>query len=106
MTQPTKPTQPTQDTQDMPTSTPARTTIQKLREARGWNQMELAYRAGVSLSTISNIEAGQQVPRVTLARHLAEILGVSETTIEWLSYPRRKRKSKATQEPPLEMPAE
>lgn len=74
---------------------PEERTIRRLREARGWNQIDLAYHAGVSLSTISSIETGQQEPRIHMARKLAEILGVSVADIVWVrASVRRQRKKK------------
>lgn len=80
-----------------------RKTVKQLREERGWKQIDLAYHAGVSLSTVSNIEAGQQDPRITVARKIAETLGVSVDAIEWIiAAERRPRKGGKTAQPPAD----
>jgi transcriptional regulator with XRE-family HTH domain len=60
-----------------------RKTIRQLRGARGLTQFELAAKAGVSLSSVVNIEAGRQEPRVSLAEKIAGALGVSVGDIAW-----------------------
>lgn len=71
-----------------------RKTVKQLREERGWKQIDLAYHAGISLSSVSNIEAGQQDPRVSIARKIANTLGVSVDAIEWVqAAERRPRKT-------------
>lgn len=51
-------------------------TIKELREDRGWTQLELANRLGVTPSTIYNWERGRFEPRLGQARDLARELGV------------------------------
>ena len=51
-------------------------TIRQLREARGWTQLELAYRLGVTPVTIYNWERGRTEPRVSQFRQLARLFGV------------------------------
>lgn len=51
-----------------------RSKLTMLREARGWNQVELAQRSGVAQSTISRIERGSGVLLGT-ANALARALG-------------------------------
>lgn len=60
-----------------------RKTVKQLREERGWKQIDLAYHAGTSLSTISNIEARKQEPRIALAQRIADALGVSLDAVDW-----------------------
>ncbi len=52
-------------------------TIRQLREERGWTQLELAYRLGVTPVTIYNWERGRTEPRVSQFRQLARTFGVS-----------------------------
>ncbi len=40
--------------------------IKELRVTKGWSQMELATRAGLSITTIVNMEAGKPVQRTTM----------------------------------------
>jgi len=58
-----------------------------LREAREralLTQQELAARSGVTVSTISRVESGQQAARIGTLRKLAEALGRdAETLIDW-----------------------
>ena len=51
-------------------------TIEELRRARGWTQLELANRLGVTPSTIYNWERGRYEPRVSQLRDLARLFGV------------------------------
>jgi len=54
----------------------------RAREQRGWNQQELAARAGIRYETISRIENGvHKEPRVYVAVALAKALG---TTVDYL----------------------
>ncbi len=52
-------------------------TIRTLREERGWTQLELASRLGVTPVTIYNWERGRTEPRVSQFRQLARLFGVS-----------------------------
>ena len=52
-------------------------TIRQLRGERGWTQLHLAIRLGVTPVTIYNWERGNSEPRVTQFRHLARLFGVS-----------------------------
>ena len=52
-------------------------TIRQLRQERGWSQMELALRLGLSQGTISDWERGLAVPRPKMQVRLAELFGVS-----------------------------
>lgn len=51
-------------------------TIEELRKARGWTQLELANQLGVTPSTIYNWERGRYEPRVSQLRDLARVFGV------------------------------
>jgi DNA-binding XRE family transcriptional regulator len=80
-----------------------RKTVRQLREEHGWKQIDLAYHAGISLSSVSNIEAGQQDPRISIARKIADALGVSVDAIEWvIAAERRPRKSGKQAQPAAE----
>ena len=52
-------------------------TIRELREERGWTQLELAYKAGVTPATVSNWERGVFEPKASQLRALARLFGVS-----------------------------
>lgn len=56
---------------------------QVLREKRGWSRVELARKAGVSLSAIDKLERGETQPRRQTMRKLAEAL---ETSAGYLMY--------------------
>ena len=64
--------------------TTERKTLKALREERKWNQIEVAYRVHVSLSTISNLETGRHLPHMKLAQDIAALFGVSLDSIEWV----------------------
>jgi transcriptional regulator with XRE-family HTH domain len=49
--------------------------VRSLRERKGWSQSELARRAGIGVSTLSEIEAGQSAPRLDTLVALAHALG-------------------------------
>lgn len=51
--------------------------LQKFREEKGFTQLKLAVRSGVSQGTISMIEGGKRVPTVFIAKKLADVLGVT-----------------------------
>jgi transcriptional regulator with XRE-family HTH domain len=53
----------------------------QLREARGWNQEDLAHASGLSVKTISRFENGRHDGRRSTVRYLAEGLGVEESEI-------------------------
>ena len=50
--------------------------VRRLREAKGWNQTELAFHAGLAPSVISQIENGKREPSARTLRKLAGGLGV------------------------------
>ncbi len=51
--------------------------VRRLRKARGWNQTELAFHAGLAPSVISQIENGKRSPNASTLEKLAKALGVS-----------------------------
>ena len=59
-------------------------TIKEMREERGWTQLELANRLGVTPSTIYNWERGRFEPRLGQARDLAKALGIRIDEIEFV----------------------
>ncbi len=52
-------------------------TIRELREKRGWTQLELAIKLGVTPVTVYNWERGKYEPKVSQFRALARAFGVS-----------------------------
>lgn len=50
--------------------------IKELRESAGWNQAELARRAGVTPAAISQIEGENRYPSLIVARKLADAFGI------------------------------
>lgn len=52
-------------------------TIRQLREERGWTQLELALKIGVTPITVYNWERGRSEPKVSQFRSLARVFGVS-----------------------------
>ena len=51
--------------------------VRRLREAKGWRRGDLAKKAGVSRSTITNVESGSNAPHLQTLRKLAKALEVS-----------------------------
>ncbi len=51
--------------------------IRELREERGWTQLELAIKVGVTPVTVYNWERGRYEPKVSQFRALAKVFGVS-----------------------------
>ncbi len=51
--------------------------VRRLRQAREWNQTELAFHAGLAPSVISQIENGKRSPNASTLEKLAKALGVS-----------------------------
>ena len=68
---------------DRERTTPYRLTLREWRATRGLTQFQLAAAAGVGLSSVTNIEAGRQEPRISLAARLAQALGVTVGDIAW-----------------------
>jgi DNA-binding XRE family transcriptional regulator len=60
-----------------------RLTPRHLRLRAGWTQMQVAIKLGVSLSTVQAIEGRGQLPRLDLARKIAELFGTTMDHIEW-----------------------
>lgn len=50
--------------------------IQQLRESRGWSQVALAERAGISREYLARLETGRQDPRVSVLAKIAKALKV------------------------------
>ena len=57
-------------------------TIRALREERGWTQLDLAVRLGVTPSTVYNWERGRYEPRVGQLRELARLFGLKMDDVE------------------------
>lgn len=55
--------------------------IAEARRAHGWSQSQLAERVGVTLETISRLERGATMPSITRISKIAEVLGVSLSTL-------------------------
>lgn len=51
--------------------------IVELREARGWNQAELAHNADMRIATLSELENGKSNPRLSTLVRIADALGVN-----------------------------
>ena len=51
--------------------------IQELRGARGWSQVELAGKAGISRPYLARLETGRQDPRISVLAKIARALHVS-----------------------------
>jgi transcriptional regulator with XRE-family HTH domain len=51
--------------------------ISDLREAKGWNQSELADKSGVSRVMIGKYERGEAVPSIDAAKKIADALDVT-----------------------------
>ena len=58
-------------------------TIRELREARGWTQLELAVKLGVTPVTVYNWERGKHVPTATQLRALARTFEVRMDDIDF-----------------------
>lgn len=67
-----------------------RKTIRELRDKLGLTQQDLAYKLGISISTVASMENGRHEPRLELARRVAAVLGVSTDAIEWPEWPERR----------------
>lgn len=51
--------------------------IKKLREARGWSQVDLAFRARLSPDTIAKAETGKRVPSLNTIQRIAKVLNMT-----------------------------
>ena len=58
-------------------------TIRELREARGWTQLELAYKLGVTPVTVSNWERRMSEPKASQLRAIARLFGVAMDDIDF-----------------------
>lgn len=58
--------------------------LPKLREAKGWTQLELARKSGVSNATISDIECGKKIPNLTTLQKIANAFNLEMSDL--LSY--------------------
>lgn len=56
-------------------------TIRRLREQRGMNQRELAKKAGISHSYVSDVERGDATPSLKFLEKIADALGVRLSTL-------------------------
>ena len=57
-------------------------TIREMRGERGWTQLELAIKLGVTPLTIHNWEYGKYEPSASRLRQIAQTFGVSMDDIE------------------------
>ena len=57
-------------------------TIRQARRARGWTQLQLATRLGVTPVTVYNWERGRYEPSATKLRQIARLFGVSMDDVE------------------------
>jgi transcriptional regulator with XRE-family HTH domain len=75
-------------------------TIQKLREAAGLSQSEMARKAGIPVRSIQNWEQGHRMPRPQVLLSLASALGVSvEKLIKAMGGPGQAEEKPAAKEP-------
>ncbi len=58
-------------------------TIRELRQERGWTQLELANRVGVTPSSVYNWESGKFEPKASQLRALARAFAVSMDEIDF-----------------------
>ena len=58
-------------------------TIKELREERGWTQLQLGNKLGVTPVTVYNWERGRHVPTAAQVRALARAFGVSMDDIDF-----------------------
>lgn len=65
----------------------------RLRRAKGWNQRELAERAGTKSTQISKFERGTYQPRLETLAKLAEVL---ESTTDFLLTGRQPKEARDT----------
>ncbi len=62
-------------------------TIRELREGRGWTQLELAVKLGVTPATVYNWERGKYEPTASKLRAIAQTFGVSMDDIALVDEP-------------------
>ncbi len=58
-------------------------TIRELREERGWTQLQLGNKLGVTPVTVYNWERGQHIPTAPQLRALARAFGVTMDDIDF-----------------------
>ena len=58
-------------------------TIRELRESKGWTQLRLANKLGVTPVTVYNWERGRHEPKASQLRELARVFGVSMDEIDF-----------------------
>ena len=58
-------------------------TIRELRQERGWTQLDLANRLGVTPSSVYNWESGKFEPKASQLRALARAFGVTMDDIDF-----------------------
>lgn len=69
-------------------------TIRELRQARGWTQLELANRLGVTPATVYNWERGKYEPTASMFRRIAQAFGVSMDVIALVEAPESPQEGK------------
>ena len=57
--------------------------LKRYRALKGWTQVELAEKVGVSRKTINTVENGVFIPSTLLALRLAEALGAKVESLFW-----------------------
>lgn len=57
------------------------TNLKRLREAKGMSQAELAGMLGIHYTSLNNIESGKRRPNVKTVKRMADILGVSVSSL-------------------------
>ena len=66
-----------------PTDQPKQT-VRQLREARGWSQLELAGRLGVTPAMVARWASGEERPTLNKLLGLTKVFGISVTAIAYL----------------------
>ena len=59
--------------------------IKEMRKARGWTQVDLAKRAGITQAALSLIESGKQFPSGETLLNLADAFGAATKRLKQLS---------------------
>ena len=57
------------------------TNVRTLRQGKGWSQEEMAHRAGLHRTYVSQIERGVRNPTATVIERLAVTLGTKPSTL-------------------------
>lgn len=70
-------------------------TLRVVREARGLRREDLAMLAGVSYSTVANLEGQLYSPRLDVAQKIADVLNVPITAIDWTPVNQKPKLPKA-----------